>query len=320
MKAAVFYEIGSPEVLRYEDRPDPVIGPEDVLIGVEAISIEGGDLLNRRVQPPPMIPHIVGYQAGGTVLAVGAKVTRLEKGDRVAGFNWWGSHASLFAVPETFAYPVPSGLDMLVAATIPVAFGTADDALFDRGQLQSGETVLIHGGAGGVGLAAIQLAKAAGATVFATASGEDRAARLVDFGADHALDYRAVNVPDAVLEVTNGRGVDLLVDLVGGAALNKLAQAVTYRGRVSIVGAASGDFSGLGFVEIVSKGLAAYGVSFGQEMHLARTHDMIARHMTDAASGKLRMPIDRTFPLSEAAAAHDYVERSHPFGRVVMVP
>src|SRR5881397_2697979 len=168
MKAAVIYENGGPDVLRYEDVPDPDCPNGCVLVDVEAISIEGGDLLARAGSPPPSVPHVVGYLAAGTVAEVGEGVEDRAAGDRVVTLNAAGSHASRRAVPAMSAWPIPDGLDPVRAACVPVAFGTAQECLFTAGNLQAGQTVLIHAGGGGVGMAAIQLAKQAGATVIST--------------------------------------------------------------------------------------------------------------------------------------------------------
>ena len=167
MKAAVYDRPGGPEVFRYQEVPDPDLTADGVLIRVEAISVEGGDTLHRARSEVTSPPQIVGYQAAGTVLAVGDQVTALREGDRVVTVGTDGSHAELRAVPERFCWAIPDGLSTDEAACVPVAFGTADDALFEFGRLRSGETALVHAGAGGVGIAAIQLAKRAGATVLA---------------------------------------------------------------------------------------------------------------------------------------------------------
>src|SRR5215213_3278834 len=164
MKAAVIYENGDPDVLLYEDVPDPECPDGCVVIDVEAISVEGGDLLHRAGSPPPSVPHIVGYLAAGTVLEVGAGGEDRAPGDRVVTLNMAGSHASKRAVPAMSSWPIPEGLDAARAACIPVAYGTAHECLFTAGNLQSGQTALIHAGAGGVGMASIQMANQAGAT------------------------------------------------------------------------------------------------------------------------------------------------------------
>ncbi|MFO1378529.1 MAG: zinc-binding dehydrogenase [Steroidobacteraceae bacterium] len=321
MKAAVIHQQGGPEVLRYEDAPDPVPGPEDVLIDVEAISIEGGDLLNRSMLPVAKFPHIIGYQAGGRVAVVGASVHGLKVGQRVVGFGFFGSHAEKFCVPAHHAFAVSDGLDMKVAATMPVTFGTADEALFEAGGLKAGETVFVQGGGGGVGLAAIQLAKAAGATVIATCPGKVRP-RLREFGCDHAIAYDETDFATEVLRLTDGKGVDLVVDLVGGnaQAVSKLISTVAYKGRLSVVGLASGEAPVVAFWDIVPKNMTVRGVLFGLEMHTPRAHAILARHMATAAAGRFTMPIDRAFPLAQAADAHHHIETQRPLGRVLLIP
>ena len=196
MKAAVYYSTGGPEVFRYEEVADPVIRDNGVLIQVGAVGIQGGDVLNRQGGALASNPHIVGYQVGGVVIATGPKVTTLQVGQKVAATMAFGSHAELVSVPETSAFAVPDSMSVHDAAGIPIEFGTADDCLFEFGGLQAGETVLIQAGASGVGLAAIQLAKQAGASmVLATASSDDRLERLREYGLDHGINYlnRVIN-------------------------------------------------------------------------------------------------------------------------------
>ncbi len=167
MKAAVYYETGAPDVFRYEDVPDPACQPAGVVIDVKAISIEGGDTLNRAGGDMPSKPHIVGYQCAGVIREAGPAVTDRSVGQAVVTVMPFGSHASMVGVAAMQTWVVPEGLSLQEAACVPIAFGTADDCLFEFGHLKAGETVLIQAGAGGVGLAAIQLAKRAGATVLA---------------------------------------------------------------------------------------------------------------------------------------------------------
>ncbi len=251
MKAAVYYETGDPDVFRYEDVPDPVPGPGDILVDVAAVSIEGGDTLNRRGGELARSPHVVGYQAAGTVAEVGAAVEGIAAGDRVVTVGLDGSHAERRVVPAGFAWRIPDGLDTDRAACIPVPFGTADDCLFEFGRLQAGETALIHAGAGGVGIAAIQMASRAGARVLATASSDDRLERLRDLGLDEGINYRTHDFVAEARRLTDGRGVDVVVDSVGGTTLQGSLQALAYRGRCVTVGdagrapAESLDISGL---------------------------------------------------------------------------
>jgi len=319
VKAAVYYETGPPDVFRYEDVPEPTCGPGDVLIDVEAISIEGGDTLSRAGGEMATTPHIVGYQCAGTIREVGADVRARAPGQRVVSSFLWGSHAERRVVPEIVTWLVPDGLDIAEAACVPIAWGTADDCLFEFGRLQAGETVLVQAGASGVGLAAIQLAKRAGATVLATASSDDKLDRLGEFGLDHGINYRDVDFADAARRVTDGRGVDLVVDSVG-STLEGSVRALAYRGRCTLVGQAGRDPQPFDASSLMESNQALTGVFFGAEITTDRVQKMVARHLDDIAAGDLRVVVDRTFPLEHAADAHAYLESRQAFGRVVLVP
>ncbi|APZ50853.1 quinone oxidoreductase family protein [Salipiger abyssi] len=320
MKAAFYSENGGPEVLNYGEVDDPACGATEIAIDVRAISIEGGDLLHRRITPVAGALHVPGYQAAGIVSEVGAEVRSVKVGDRVVGFNWSGSHAERFVVPEHFAYPVPDGLDLATAATVPVAFGTAHDALFEFGGLGAGETVLIHGATGGVGIALVQLAKQAGATVIGTASSEDKIRRLAALGLDHGFNGRESDIRGAVMTVTGGAGADLALDLVGGPKFPELVAALRPRGRLVLIGFASGEQPVLDPAAIRQGGLCVTGLMFGKRMHLPEIRARISGLIADVAAGTFAMPIERQFALKEAAAAHRYMEQSRPFGKVVLIP
>ena len=319
MKAAVYYETGAPSVFRYEDVPDPGCGAGDVLVDVEAISIEGGDTLNRAGGEMASSPHIVGYQCAGTIAEVGADVTDREPGQRVVCTMLWGSHAERIATPSIVTWVVPDDLDIVEAACVPVPWGTADDCLFEFGHLQAGETVLVQAGASGVGLATIQLAKRAGATVLATASSDEKLERLGEYGMDNGINYREVDFADAARELTGGRGVDLVVDSVG-STLPGSVRALAYRGRVTLVGNAGRDPQPFDASALMMGNQTLTGVFFGAEVITERAQATVARHLQDIAAGDLRVVVDRTFPLSDAAGAHEYIESRQAFGRVVLVP
>jgi len=320
MKAAVYYENGGPEVLRYEDVPDPVLHPNGVIIRVEAVAVEGGDTLNRWRGPLVTVPHIVGYQAAGEIVEVGAEVDHLRVGQKVATLNGWGSHAALRAVPARTAWVVPDGFDMTKASAIPVTFGTAHDCLFEFGRLKAGETVLVQAGASGVGVAAIQLAKTAGATVIATASSDERLARLKPLGLDHGINYRRDDVAKEVMRLTNNAGVDLVVDSVGGPTLQGSILSLGYRGRVSMVGSAGREPMTLDVSTLMGGNRSLSGVFLGAEVATDRVHDNIQQLIEACASGIYEVVIDKVFPLSDAAAAHAYIESRQAVGRVVLVP
>lgn len=320
MKAAVYHETGAPEVLRYEDVPDPALTPSGVRIEVEATSIEGGDTLNRLGGDMPAVPHIVGYQCAGTISEVGAEVTDREVGQGVVATMMHGSHAEQVVVPSVSTWPVPEGLDLVEAACVPVAFGTADDCLFEFGHLTAGETVLVQAGSGGVGLAAIQLARRADATVLTTASSAEKLERLADFGADHGINYREDDVAAAARRLTDGRGVDLVLDSVGSTLPASIA-ALAYRGRISYVGNAGRDIQPVDVAPLMGGSQTLQGVFLGAELLMGpRAYDNIGRLLGEIAAGELQVVVDRTFALSEAAAAHAHIEDRKAFGRVVLVP
>jgi NADPH2:quinone reductase len=322
MKAAVYYETGSPDVFRFEEVPDPDVGPEDVLVEVAAVSIEGGDTLNRLGGDLAQVPHIVGYQCAGTVIAVGDDVTEFSVGDRVVTVGLDGSHAQLRVVGQSFCWSIPEGLSTEEAACVPVPFGTASDCLFEFGRLQAGESVLIHAGASGVGIAAIQMAKRAGARVMATASSDERLARLGAYGLDEGINYATDDFVDAVRRLTDGAGADVIVDSVGGSNLQKSLHCLAYRGRCMTFGDAGRETpSTLDISSMRANNQTLVGYFLGAELFLSlRPHAVIAGILDDIASGNLRVVIDRTFPLEEAGEAHAYIESRQAFGRVLLIP
>jgi NADPH2:quinone reductase len=321
MKAAVYYENGGPEVLRYEDVPDPVCGPDQILIEVQAISIEGGDLLYRWGAPPPIKPYIVGYQAAGVVREVGPSDSGFEVGMRVATVGANGSHAQLRVVSARTAYLVPQELSIEAAATVPVPYSTADDCLFEYGRLQAGETVLVHAGASGVGLAAIQLAKRYGARVLATASSREKLERLREYGVDHGIDYKTEDFVARVKELTRGCGADLIVDGIGGDVTQQSFRACAPKGRVCMFGNVDrGSFTYKYDLNPMRGNRQVIGVSLATEAGTDRVRAIVQRHMAAMARGELRAVIDQSFPLAEAAKAHAYIESRRSFGRVLLVP
>jgi NADPH2:quinone reductase len=318
MKAAVYYENGPPSVLKYEEVPDAKCFPGGILIRVEAIAIEGGDTLNRAGGALITTPHIVGYQAAGEIVEVGEGVTDLKVGQKVVTTNAFGSHAELRVVPARVAWPLPKGMDVKEGAVIPVPFGTADDCLFEFGRLKKGETVLIQAGASGVGVAAIQLAKRAGARVLATASSDERLEQLKPLGLDHGINYKREDVLAAVMKLT-GQGVDVVVDPVGSTLQTSIA-CLAPRGRVSLVGNAGREDSMIDARALMAGNKSVTGVFLGAEIASDRVHNNIQRLIDDVARGDLKVVIDRTFPLSEAAAAHAYIESRKAVGRVLLIP
>jgi NADPH2:quinone reductase len=320
MKAAVYYENGPPSVLKYEEVPDPQLTPNGIIIRVEAVSIEGGDTLNRQGGALMTKPHIVGYQAAGEVVAVGAEVKDFKIGDKAVTTGFNGSHAELRAVAARTAWKIPKGCDVKLAAAVPVPFGTAHDCLFEFGRLKAGETVLVQAGASGVGVAAIQLAKRAGARVLATASSDERLKKLKPLGLDEGINYKTSDVVQSVMKLTDNKGVNLVVDSVGGSTLQGSILSLGYRGRVSMVGAAGREPMRVDVGSLMGGNRSLTGVFLGAEIATDRVHNMIQTLVNEVAEGKLKVVIDRTFALSEAAAAHAYIESRMAVGRVLLIP
>ncbi len=323
MKAAVYYSTGGPDVFRFEEVPDPIVRKNGILVQVAAVGIQGGDLLNRQGGALAANPHIVGYQASGVIVAIGEGVTTLSVGQKVVTTMAFGSHAELVSVPASSAFAIPDAMSLEVAAGIPIEFGTADDCLFEFGRLRAGETVLIQAGAGGVGLAAIQLAKQAGASlVLATASSDERLDRLREFGMDHGINYASADVAAEVMRLTDGKGVDLVLDPVGGKTLEGSIASLAYRGRVSWVGRAGREERPPEVWPIMQKNGTIHGVFLGAEMAInpQRTRPMIERLIAGINRGELTVVTDKIFPLSEAAEAHRYIESRQAFGRVLLTP
>jgi NADPH2:quinone reductase len=321
MKAAVYYENGPPEVIRYEDVPDPQVHPKGVVIRVEAVSIEGGDTLNRFRGALVTHPHVVGYQAAGEVVEVGSEVTDLKVGDKVCTTGAFGSHAELRAVPARTAWKIPSGLSVKEAAVIPVTFGTAHDCLFEFGRMQKGDVVLVQAGASGVGVAAIQLAARAGASmVLATASSDERLERLKPLGLTHGINYKTHDVVQEVMRLTDKKGADVIVDSVGGPTLQGSILSLAYRGRVSMVGQAGREPMKVDVGTMMGGNRTLSGVFLGAEIGTPRVQGIIRQLIDDVTKGELKVVIDREFPLSEAAAAHRYIESRQAVGRVLLIP
>jgi NADPH:quinone reductase len=265
---------------------------------------------------------VVGYLSAGTVSEVGAGVEGRSVGDRVVALNAAGSHAARRAVFAAMTWPIPDGLDAARAACVPVAFGTAYECLFTAGGLSAGQTVLIHAGAGGVGMAAIQLAKRAGATVFATASSDEKLERLKALGLDHGINYATDSFVERTTQLTDSRGVDVVVDSIGGQNLVDSVGALAYRGTLVSVGTAARAGSAIEARSLWTRNNTLRGVLLASAIlpEYARIHPMIGDMLARVASGELHVAIDRSFPLAEAAEAHRYVESRKAFGRVVMTP
>lgn len=315
VKAIVYDRPGAPDVLRLTTLPDPVPGPGDLLIRVRAISIEGGDLVGRRhlARAPG---EVLGYAAAGDVVAVGPDVTGFAPGDRVASFSFAGSHAEMRVAPVATCWHVPDGLDLSVAATIPCAPGTAALAL-RLGHFQPGQTVLVTGAAGGVGVALVQLAAQAGARVIGTGTSAATLEALRDYGLTDAIVVGGEGAASQIARLPGAPEVDLLVDCVGGPALADGLDALRDGGTAILVGA-FGAASAIDPMLLLRRRLTVTGCFLGPIMAEPEARAIVTDLLAAAAKGDLRMPIDAVYPLEQAAAAHARAEMRGRLGRVII--
>src|SRR5271163_755965 len=318
MKAVIYTRPGDPSVLRLAEARDPVLANDELLIRVEAVSIEGGDLVARK-NAIQRGPDLLGYAAAGEILKIGGAVEGFTVGQKVTTFNFKGSHAELRAVPAATSWIIPDGLDVRVAAAVPCGPGTAAIALQLSG-LKPGETVLISGAAGGVGLAAIQLAAKTGARVIGTGTSRETLEKLREPGLSDAIVIGGKPVWEQIRDLLGGGKVDLLIENVGGPSLVDGLQVVKDGGRAVVVGVFGGLNQPIDAVQLIVHRQTVIGCLLGPIVGEPATRALIDDLLKQAADGDLKVPIDATFALSEAAAAHRRAEERGRIGRVIMVP
>ncbi len=314
---------GPPEVLVPDRMPVPRPGPGDVLIRVATAGVNRPDVLQRQggYPPPPGASDVPGLEVAGEVVEAGAEVERWRVGDRVMALVASGGYAEFCTAPGPQVLPVPAGLSMVEAGAVPETFFTVWTNVFDRGRLRAGETLLVHGGSSGIGTTAIQLAASFGATVLATAGGPEKCAACERLGASRAIDYRAEDFVAAAREATGGRGVDLILDMVGGDYVERNLQALAVEGRLVQIAYLKGAKVTADFTQLMTKRLTWTGStlrprSVEQKGEIAAALE--ARVWPLLASGRVRPPIYRTFPLEQAAAAHALMESSEHVGKIVL--
>jgi NADPH2:quinone reductase len=319
MKAASYDRPGDPSVLNLVDAPDPVPADDELLIRVDAISIEGGDLLGRTGTARSGPSDVLGYAAAGEVLKIGAAVEGFTVGQKVTTFNFTGSHAELRAAPAATCWAIPHGLGAAEAAAIPCGPGTAALAL-RLGGLKKGETVVILGAAGGVGLAAVQIAAKAGARVIGTGTSVETLEKLRAYGLTDAIVVGEKSAGEQIRDLLGGDGADLLIDNVGGPALTDGLCALKDGGRAVLVGVFGGWNEPIDAGYLLLHRLSVIGCLLGVIMTEPDVHAMVGDLLLQAARGELKAPIDATFPLAQAASAHRRAEERGRLGRVIMVP
>ena len=314
---------GGPEVLVLATGPVPRPATGEVLIRVAAAGINRPDILQRtgNYPPPPGASPILGLEVSGTVVALGAEVTGWHEGDAVCALVAGGGYAEYCVAPAPQCLPVPKGVALVDAAGLPETFFTVWTNVFDRGRLAAGESFLVHGGSSGIGTTAIQLARAFGAHVFATAGSPEKCAVCRDLGAERAIDYRQEDFVAILKEATQGRGVDVILDMVGGPYVEKNLRSLALEGRLVQIAFLQGSKVTLDLAHLMMRRQTITGSTLRPRPVAEKA--AIARNLRDKVwplieAGKVRPVIDRTFPLAEAAAAHRLMESSAHIGKILL--
>ena len=313
---------GPPEVLQPVQRPDPQPQSGEVLVAVEAAGVNRPDIMQRmgKYPPPAGASDIPGLEIAGTVSSVGVGVTRWKSGDRLCALVAGGGYAERCVVPEPQCLPIPGGMDAIAAAAIPETYFTVWTNLFERARLASGERVLIHGGTSGIGTTAIQLARAFGATVLATA-GSDAKCDAIRRLCATPVNYRTADFVAAVRDATANRGVDIILDIVGGEYLPRNLECLALDGRLVQIGLIGGPKSELNLTTVLQKRLTITGSTL--RVRTVEEKGRIARQLEEyvwplLADRKVQPVIDRTLPLARAAEAHSLLESGEIIGKIVL--
>ena len=315
-------EYGPPESLVVEDVPSPTPGPGDVIISAKAASVNFPDVLiiQNKYQVKPPLPFSPGSEVAGVVKAIGDGVDSVKSGDKVMAVTTYGAFAEEVKTPATRLVPIPDGMDYPTAAAFLLTYGTSEHALRDRGQLKAGETVLVLGAAGGVGIAAIEIGKALGARVIACASTEDKLAVCREHGADATINYASEDLRERITDLTAGKGIDVVYDAVGGSYTEPALRSLAWRGRLLVVGFAAGEIPRIPLNLALLKGCSIVGVFWGD--FARREPKLFAESVRRLGEwyreGKLRPHISATFPLDQAAEALKLMAARKVKGKVVL--
>jgi len=340
MKAVRIHQFGGPEVLTYEDTPDPQLRKDQVLVRVKACSLNHLDLWVRKGLPGVNLPHILGSDVAGEIAEVGEYVSGFKPGQRVLiapmhfcgncvkcvaglqnqcreftvlGNGIDGGNCELIAVPAANIIPIPDALDFNQAASVPLVFATAWHMLVGLAGIRPGQTVLVLGGSSGVGIAAIQIAKLFRCRVIATAGDESKLEKAHHLGADHGINHYQQKISEEVRKITNKAGVDIVVEHVGRATWDESMRSLKTAGTLVTCGATTGPEVGIDLRHLFARQLRLLGSYMGT---MGELHEVLGHIF----AGRLKPVVDRTFPLSEIRAAHEYLEKSQMFGKVIMNP
>ena len=323
MKAVLCKTLGPARDLVLEDVASPQPRKNEILLDVRAAGVNFPDtlIIEGKYQFQPPLPFSPGGEAAGVVAAVGEKAGALKVGDRVMALTGWGAFAEQVAVPFYNVLPIPASMDFTTAAAFGMTYGTSMHALRQRGQLQAGETLLVLGASGGVGLAAVEIGKAMGARVIAAASSAEKLAVAKAAGADELIDYTQASLREEIKRLTGGQGVDVIYDPVGGELFEQAVRGLAWNGRLLVVGFASGSIPQLAANLVLLKGAAVLGVFWGAfaqrqpEDNAANFKQLFAWH----AEGKLKPLVSQTYPLAEAGAAIEKLGQRQAVGKLVVL-
>jgi NADPH2:quinone reductase len=323
MTAIAIRAPGGPEMLVPETRPVPAPGPAEILVKVAAAGVNRPDVMQRRgLYPPPKgAPDILGLEIAGAVVGCGEGVTRWKPGDQVTALVVGGGYAEYCAAVEGHALPIPAGLTAAQAAAIPETFFTVWHNVFERGGLKAGETLLVHGGSSGIGTAAIQLAKNFGARVIVTAGSAAKCDACRKLGADVAVDYKTEDFVAAVKQATDGKGADVILDMVGGDYVERNYEAAAVEGRIVQIAFQGSAKSTVNFMRMMLKRLHHTGSTLRSRSNpdkAAIARAIEAKVWPLIAAGKVRPVMDQTFMLADACAAHARMESSQHIGKIVL--
>lgn len=326
MRYVGFESHGGPEVLQVLEMPAPVPGRSEVAIAVEAAGVSHADGMQREgnYPPPPGASPVLGLEVAGTVAAIGARVTRWQPGDRVCALLSGGGYAEYAVAPQGQILPVPEGWSMTEAATLPENAFTVFDNIFTRGRLVRGESLLVHGGTSGIGTTAIMFANAEGATVYATAGSPEKCAAAVVIGAVEAIDYRTTDFVAEVARITAGRGVDMVLDIVGGDYLNRDLRSLAPDGRIVCLATRRGRTAELDLGLLFGKRATVMGSSLRARSPEQKAAIAVAleRKIWPLLPSRDRIVplVDSVYPFERAADAHARLASSAHIGKIVLVP
>jgi len=323
MRAIEISKPGGPDVLVEVKRPVPTPEPGEILIKMAAAGVNRPDALQRAgaYAPPPTASDLPGLEGAGTVAAIGTGVTRWAIGDRVCALLPGGGYAQYSIVNQDHALRLPTGMDMIRAAALCETYFTVYSNVFMRGKLKGGERFLVHGGSSGIGTTAIQLAHKFGARVFTTAGSEEKCARCLELGAEIAVNYKTQNYVDVIHEATDGQGVDVILDMVGGSYIPRNIKALAADGRLVMIAFLGGPVAELNFAQIMAKRICVTGSTLRPQTDLAKARIAaeLRRHVWPLLdAGSIGPVMDSTFPLSDAPAAHRRLEEAGHIGKIVL--